>query len=195
MPQEDLENKVEAIICSFNCSEQNIQRCRKCNRPFCVMHASRFSPNFCQDCFKNVSIVEDKFSRTFDDYDVKNDKVVIRKESCTRWYIDGPDWPFLNLWIDNLSDDELRIIWNFHFFVMKTIEAENETRKIEKYRKLREAPVPRLMSQTIKTGKGLRKVTSQKTPETPEEMRKRLTKMNLPANVIDMMVAQMTKGA
>src|ERR1700687_3576695 len=83
------------IVCAFsNCSEQITVRCRKCNRPFCIMHANRFSPNFCKECFANLAVMEGKFVRTFEDYDTKNEKLVITKESCTKYQMDGPDWPF-----------------------------------------------------------------------------------------------------
>ena len=187
IPQETAVDQLQ--ICVFNCMEQQTQKCRKCNRNFCVMHASRFSPNFCQDCFKNISIVEDKFSRTFEDYDLKKDKLSIRRESCTRWYMDGPDWPFLNLWIDSLSDDELKIVWNFHFFVMKTIEVENETRKIEKARTLQSYPVSRITTTTT-----VKKVAKVQQPETPETIAAKLKKQGVPQNIIDMMIAAMPKS-
>lgn len=178
------------ITCAF-CTEQEFRKCRKCNRNFCIMHANRFSPNFCKECFANLSPIESKFTRTFEDYNTKTEQVVITKESCTRYYMDGPDWPFVGVWIDSLSDDELKGIWNFHFFIMKMIEAENENRKIKNAKRLRETPVPitaKIVTQTTK-----KTVTKQQ--DTPEELRKKLTKQGLPAAVIDMMVKAMTGGA
>jgi hypothetical protein len=189
MSEESVINNASSveITCAFDCTEQNVQRCRKCNRPFCIMHANRFSPNLCKECFTNLSVVEGKFQRTFEDYDAKSDKVTLTRETCTKYYMDGPDWPFLNAWIDTLTDDELRTIWNFHFFVMKTIESENETRKIEKYRKLREAPTPKLVS-TVKT---VKKTVAVQQPETADSIRAKLKKQGLPDAIIDQMVAVM----
>lgn len=187
----DLANLVAstpALQCSFSCSEQDPQKCRKCQRLYCPLHASRFSPNFCQECFKNLAIVEDKFSRVFEDYDTKNDKLLIRKEVRTRWFLDGPDWPFLNVWINDLTDDELRVLWVFHHYVMKTIELENETRRVEHVRKLRETHVPRSVSQTTKS-------TVQRTKtviiDTPETIRARLKKQGLPESIIEVMIKAM----
>ena len=131
--------------------------------------------------------MEGKFVRTFEDFDTKNDKLVITKESCTKYYMDGPDWPFLTAYIDTLSDDELKAVWNFHFFVMKLIESENETRKIERQRKIRETPLP----VRIITQKTITKVA--KAVDTKEDVIKRLQKQGLPQNVIDMMVSAMVK--
>jgi hypothetical protein len=177
------------IVCAFDCCEQEIRRCRKCNRPYCIMHTSRFSPNFCKECFSNLAVIESKFHRTFQDYDAKTDKLVVRKESCNKWFIDGPDWPFLELWIQELSDAELEILWNFHYFVMKFIEHENDTRKIEQNRTLRELPTPRLITQTV-----TKKVTRLVQPETPETMRVKWEKMGLDKDTIDMMLAAWTGG-
>src|SRR5260370_42362783 len=111
------------ITCAFNrCSEMDVHYCRKCERPYCIMHSNRFSPNFCKECFTNLACIESKFTRTFEDFDEKTDKLIITKQSCTKYYMDGPDWPFLTAWIDSLNDHELKTIWNFHFFVMKTIQ-------------------------------------------------------------------------
>lgn len=185
--QSDISVSSDTItICAFNCSEQDVKVCRKCNRAYCIMHANRFSPNFCKECFSNLALMEGKFTRTFEDYDEKLDKLVITKESCTKYYMDGPDWPFLTAWIDTLSDEELRSIWNFHFFVMKTIEAENETRKIEKYRKLREQPLPKAARLVTKSS-----TTKTTTPDTPESLRAKFKKLGLADVIIEQMIAAM----
>lgn len=176
----------EIITCSFNCSEQEVKRCRKCNRPYCILHTSRISPNFCKECFSQLEVIENKFSRTFDDYDVKKDQVILRKETCNRWYMDGPDWPFLNLWIDGLTDEELKMLWNFHYFIMKTIEHENDVRKIEKNRQLQSYKVPRLVSQTT-----TKKVAKVQTPETPEQLKTKWLKLGIPQATIDQMLQAM----
>lgn len=193
---EEIENKKEKEekevkiysninICKFNnCSEQNVKNCKKCGRAYCIMHANRYSPNFCKECFTNLSVVESKFLRTFEDFDTDTDKLIVTKESCTKYYMDGPDWPFINTWIDSLTDDELKSLWNFHFFIMKTIEAENETRKIQKYKKLREQPTPKLISQVTKK-------TVTKIADTEEDIRKKLKKQGLPDIIIEQMIKAM----
>jgi hypothetical protein len=169
-------------ICAFDCSEQNVKRCRKCNRPFCIMHSNHFSPNFCKDCFKELAIIEDKFKRTFDEIG-NNGQLRHRVEERTRYYLDGPDWPFLTPWIDSLSDDELKIMWVFHHYIMKLIETENDTRKIEKYRHLASTPVPKLVT-TTKT----RSVTKVTQTETPETLEAKWRKLGIDENTITVMI-------
>jgi hypothetical protein len=186
---ENNQNENRAITCSFSqCTDEHVTECRKCKRPFCVIHANRFTPNFCQECFKHLSAVEEKFSRVFDDYDTKTNTVTIKKTTNTRYYMDGIDWPFLGVWIRNLSEDELRIWWIFHFSVMKLIETENESRRVEKYRKLRDQSVG-LISKTQTTSKGTTKIT--KPVDTADDVRKKLRKQGIPENIIEMMVKTM----
>lgn len=185
----DLEILTESIVtCAFEqCTELDTVNCRKCQRPFCIMHSNKFSPNFCKECFSNLASLEDKFTRTFEDYDDKTDKLIITRESCTRYYMDGPDWPFLQMWIDSLDDSQLRAIWNFHFFVMKTIEAENEVRKIKKLKKLREHPVPKIP----RVSKMKSVVTKTVQIDTAEDLRKKFKKQGLPDAVVEQMIIAM----
>jgi|SRR5579859_229510 len=181
-----LADQVENIItCAFDrCSEMDVHNCKKCGRPYCIMHSNRFSPNFCKECFTNLACIESKFTRTFEDYDEETDKTIVTRESCTKFYMDGPDWPFLTAWIDSLSDSELRTIWNFHFFVMKTIEAENEVRKIKKAKKLREMPTPVSTKTTVKLTKTVQVTTA-------DDLRKKFKKQGLPDAIIDQMILAM----
>ena len=186
------------LTCSFvPCTEENVVRCRKCNRTFCVMHSNPFSPNFCKECFKNLAAIESKFERVFEDYDTKTGQVNIHKQTNTRYYMDGMDWPFIGLWIHKLDDDQLRAWWIFHFSVMKLIEMENETRKVERTRKRREDSTKfigtgQFVTSVHKTRTQTTKVM--KTPDTEDVLRAKLKKQGLADNIIDMMVAAMKKG-
>lgn len=175
------------VICAFDCTEQNVQKCRKCNRPFCIMHCNHFSPNFCKDCFKDLSIIADKFKRTFD-HIADNGQLYVKTEERVRYYLDGPDWPFVTPWIDSLSDDELKSLWVFHHYIMRLIEVENDTRRVENTRKLAQTIVPRLTTVT-KT----RSVTKINTPETPEQMKAKWLKMGIPQATVDIMLAALEK--
>lgn len=181
------ESKLQPLVtCSF-CTVEEIRNCRKCKRPFCTNHSHRFSPDFCQDCFKNLTVIADKFTRTTEEYDHQNDQVVTRRESCDRLRLDGPDYPFLTMWIDKLSDEELKSVYEFHYFVVKIIEHDNEVRKIGKQKKLRETP----LIQTIRTTET--KVRRETRPlDLGAELKKKFP--GLPQHVIDSMVAA-SKGA
>jgi hypothetical protein len=170
------------LICAFDCTEQNVHKCRKCDRPFCIMHANHISPNFCKDCFKDVHIIAEKFKRTFD-HIADNGQLYVKTEERTRYFLDGPDWPFVTPWIDSLSDDELKSLWVFHHYIMRLIELENDTRRVENTRKLGAIPIPRLVT-TTKT----RSVSKVVAPETPESMRAKWVKMGIPSATIDIML-------
>lgn len=177
----------QLIVCAFDCTEQNVKRCRKCNRSFCIMHCNHFSPNFCKDCFKDLSIVADKFKRTFD-YIGDNGQLFVHTEQRIRYYMDGMDWPFVTPWIDGLSDEELKIIWVFHHYIMRLIETENDTRNVERNRKLREHVVPKLITgTTTKT----RSVTKMAQPDTPETLKAKWLKQGLPLATVEIMLKAM----
>lgn len=192
MPEVVIENPIDLTIqtCSFQpCTEEHVTKCRKCQRVFCVIHANHFSPNFCQDCFKNLSAVEEKFNRVFEDYDTKTEIVTIRKDIRTRYYMDGMDWPFLGVWIKNLTDEELRSWWIFHFSVMKLIEVENETRRVTK-RNVQKQQTPHLISKMNVMSNGT-KVKVTKAPDTADQVRAKLRKTGIPENLIDQMISAM----
>lgn len=171
------------VICAFDCTDQDVKRCRKCNRPFCIIHCNHFSPNFCKECFKDLSIVAEKFKRTFD-YIGDNGQLYTKTEERTRYYLDGMDWPFVTPWINSLSDDEFKMMWVFHHCIMRLIEAENDTRNIQRARSLREHVVPKLVTQTV-----TKRVTKVQVPETPETLKTKWQKQGIPENVIVMMLA------
>jgi hypothetical protein len=177
------------LICAFNCTEQNVKNCRKCTRPFCIMHCNTFTPNFCKDCFKDLAVISDKFKRTFD-YIGDNGQLYIKTEERVRYYLDGMDWPFVTPWINSLSDDELRSLWVFHHYIMRLIETENDTRNVEKNRKLRESPVPRLISGATTTTRTI-KTTKPTQPETAESIRAKLKKSGISDMIIDNMIKAM----
>src|SRR5215475_6552816 len=77
--------------CIHNCENTDVKSCFKCKLPYCAIHAARFSPNFCKDCFKDLQVVLDKYTRVVEDYDPQQDKLTFRKESCNQIRIDGPD--------------------------------------------------------------------------------------------------------
>ncbi len=185
-----VENLEEIVICAFDCSEQNVKRCRKCNRPFCIMHCNIISPNFCKGCFKDLSIISEKFKRIFDHIS-KSGQLWHETQENTRFYMDGPDWPFVTPWIHTLSDTELKSLWVFHYSIMKLIESENETRRIEYNRKQREGQLStRLItkSSTSSTGTKTRVI---KVADTPDDLRKKWKKQGLPDATIEIMIKAM----
>ena len=151
-------------VCVFECSNEETKECLKCKRHFCIFHSNRISPNFCQDCFKQISLIKDKFERRVEDYDLATDTVTVRKESCDRIKLDGPDWVFYTAWIDTLNDDELQGVFEFHFFILKMIETQNEMRG-QKYKdKLKGIKFSVGMSVTTTTDKRTKREVKQEDP-------------------------------
>lgn len=133
--QEKAEQKIiekNLSLCEFDCSSAEVRECLKCHKRFCPLHTSRISLNFCKNCFNNLHLIIDKFERRTESYDEDTDTVVVKSESCKRMRWDGPGWLFTTLWVNQLTDDEFKTAWEFHYFVLKLIEQANESRNIKK---------------------------------------------------------------
>lgn len=125
-------------ICNYCATQDSLKECIRCGKLYCFMHSATFSPNFCQDCFKNFGAVWDKFIRTTTEYDPVSNSVYHLTKSSDRVRMDGPDYVFYTRWINKISDDDLEQVYEFHYFILKLIEHENEIRKIKHNRALQE---------------------------------------------------------
>lgn len=186
--QDVIQDSVQIIKCVFGCEEVKIRKCFKCGRPFCALHSAKFSPHFCQDCFKSLQVVLEKYTRIVEDYDDTTDTLTTKKETCDRIAIDGPDYIFYTTWINKLNDEELKSVFEFHYFIVKLIEHENETRVVKKRSSLSRRPkgIGLTPSQAI----AVTTETETKTKRTakPKDMRTELRKLGLPESVIETML-------
>lgn len=184
---------ISIVVCSW-CSSEEIKLCQKCNKPFCTLHCSRWSPMFCQECFGSngrLKLIQDKFTKSVKDYDVVNETLVTRKTECDRLRMDGEDWVWFTKWINQLSDEDLEIVFEFHYFVIRQIELANETRKINRRDKL--------VGRKVKLSSGITTTTETKTKKvkTQVDMGTMLRKQfpNLAQSIIDTMVEAAKKAA
>lgn len=189
---EQEQSSEKLLVCTW-CSAEDIRTCLKCNRHFCSLHSSSFSPAFCQECFKKLTLVIDKFTKVHEDYNPTTDAIVRKKEECDRLRLDGPDWVWFTKWVTKLTDDELAVVYEFHYFVLKIIETENEARKIERAHRIREK------SGVAKSVLSTEKTTEKKVRKTTKvvDLKSQFKKMFplLPEAAIDAMVAAAEKGA
>jgi hypothetical protein len=167
------------ITCKY-CLNEQIKLCLKCQSHFCSIHAASFSPNFCKDCFNNLTAVMSRFTRTTTEYDSVTDTVEKITSGCDRIQLDGPDWVFYSEWIANLNDEDLSTIYEFHYFVLKLIEHDNEVRKVKKRDKLAKQPTP--------IGVITTKTSSSRREAKPKDMQKELEKLGLATDVIRQML-------
>jgi hypothetical protein len=92
--------------------------------------------------------------------------------------LDGPDWIFYSTWIENLSEEDWLEIYQFHYFVIKMMEYENEVRKIKQARKVASAPLSVRVTKESKSKKIVE----------PVDMQAKLEKLGLPAATIKVML-------
>jgi hypothetical protein len=151
--------------CVF-CEDNNTRVCIKCHRYYCILHSSRISPQLCQDCFKQVSVTIEKYTRTNEDYDATTDSIVEHKTSCKQIRMDGPDYVWYSVAIQQSTDEELGGVLEFHKFMVSLIESLKTTREVVKNKLLREEgdKNPLLTKETTTRTKTKTKIKQQKSP-------------------------------
>lgn len=158
-------NGTQPVIstCVF-CEDDNTHKCIKCQRYYCILHTSRISPQLCQDCFVAVSVLIDEFTKVTEEYDEETDGVITHKSSCKRIRMDGPDYVWYAVAVQQATEQELGAILEFHKFMVSLVESLVTTKRVSKLDQLRnEKPV---LSTTTSTRTKQRKtVRQQKSPE------------------------------
>lgn len=155
------------ITCAFcvDGAESNpeVKACMKCTKPFCAEHASRISPNFCKDCFAELAVVIDKYTKVEEEYDEKSDSVVTHKQSCRRIRLDGPDFVWYSIAITLLTDEELKQVLEFHRYMVTLIESTSMIRTVKASQALAGQKQTRTITTSTTTEvKKTRKVKTQK---------------------------------
>src|SRR3990172_3943830 len=78
--------------------------CLKCSKNFCPIHASKLDIRYCSSCFSDVTVKDDTFTRTEEEYDEFKDKFYRRTEKCRSLSFNGLDWLFASQAINSLEE-------------------------------------------------------------------------------------------
>lgn len=123
---------IQAVGCAY-CEQTEVKTCLKCQKPFCTNHANKVCLNFCQDCFKDVTVLIDShFKRIDKDFNISLNAMVTHTSECKRITLDGPDYVWYTTAINLLTDEEFEVQYEFHRFIIKLFEHLAVVRKIEK---------------------------------------------------------------
>jgi hypothetical protein len=144
------EPAVQLTSCAY-CTNNNVKTCIKCQKVFCSEHASHISPQFCKDCFSQVTVLIDKYTRTTEEYDEINDSVETHKTSARRIRLDGPDYVWYSAAIQLLTDDEIVTQLQFHKFMVSLLEHLDTVRTVKKSQELAKQKVPLSVRTTTET--------------------------------------------
>lgn len=166
------------LTCKYCLSEQ-VRECLACKSRYCVLHAAKFSPNFCKECLSNLSSIMTSNFSTSAEYDLLDNELVLKSIESKRLRLDGPDWIFYSKWIENLNEDNWLEIYQFHYFILKRMEYENEVRKIKKAQRIASSPLSVKMTKKSETTKKVG----------PIDMQASLEKLNIPVHTIKAMLA------
>jgi hypothetical protein len=168
---------VQLVTCKF-CLNENVKICLKCKSNYCAIHAAKFSPNFCQECLSNLSVILNTISRTTTEYDLIDEVLYIKPGAVNKLQLDGPDWIFYSTWIENLSEEDWLAVYQFHYFIIKMMEYENEVRKVKQARRVASAPLAIRVTKETKTSKEAK----------PVDMQTSLEKLKIPIATIKLML-------
>lgn len=105
--------------------------CGKCGRAYCDAHTSKIDTKFCQECMSQVTVIEDTFKRSEEEYDEDKDQVVTHTQECKVIKFSGPDWVWNSRKIRTMTDDELKTVLEYHRGMVYSIEQEITTRKVQ----------------------------------------------------------------
>src|SRR5215831_5027059 len=148
------------LTCKY-CLNENIKLCLKCKSRYCSIHAAKFSPNFCKDCLTNLGVIIDTVNRTSTEYDMLDDSLITKVTQSKTLQLDGSDWVFYSKWIEDLREEDWLEIYQFHYFVIKMMEYENEVRKVKAARRIASAPLSVRVTKESKTKKEVSQVDMQ----------------------------------
>lgn len=165
-------------VCCKYCLSEQTKTCLMCQSRYCVLHAAKFSPNFCKDCLTNLSVIMDTISRTSTEYDMLDDQLVTNVIQSKTLQLDGPDWVFYSTWIENLREEDWLEIYQFHYFVLKYMEYQNEIRKVKRAKRIASAPLSVKMTKESK----ITKVAA------PVDMQTQFERMKIPEATIRAML-------
>jgi len=152
------------VFCTPGAEGTDIRICfnQTCGRAFCPEHSSKISPNCCKDCFQQLAVVIDKYTKIDEEYSEKNDCVISHKHSCKRIRLDGPDFVWYSIAISRLTDEELEHVLQFHRYMVSLLESTTTIRTVKKSNALAGFKMPRLATSTTTEIKKTRKVKQTK---------------------------------
>jgi len=166
------------LTCKF-CLNEQVRECLKCQSRYCVLHAAKFSPNFCKDCLSNLTAILEKIKHTSTEYDMFEDELVVKSVESKKLRIDGPDWIFYSTWIENLQEEDWLQIYQFHYFILKMMEHENELRKVKTAKRIASAPLSVKVTKESKSKKEVKQI----------DMQAYFEKIGIPAHQVKAMLA------
>ena len=119
--------KMTVATCWLCDTEENIvnTHCAKCKKAYCRTCASKLEPAFyCDDCYKDVEIIEQTYERVTTDFDLKKEELVRHKASCKQIMYKGIDWMFHQKFLCTMSEEEQRTTLQMYKAEVTLLESE-----------------------------------------------------------------------
>jgi hypothetical protein len=106
-------------------------KCLKCKTPFCEEHASPYSPRYCHNCLKQISVLIDKYVRELTVWNPRTEQWETERQACRRIRLDGPDYIWFTYHISQLTEEQLAQHIEFHKSIIQLIENEHHERIVK----------------------------------------------------------------
>lgn len=144
-----------AVLSPEECGKELSINCLRCDKPYCEKHVSKIDPRFCQECLKDVIIIQTnqlyngvEEMLVIDPHGERPDTVVKipYKTRYKQITLKGTDWLFAEIWIQSLSDTQLTVALQWHKAILTEIETAITEHKIKKARELALQPVPKVVA-------------------------------------------------
>jgi hypothetical protein len=109
-----------------------IIKCSKCNTIFCYHFASAIDPQYCTECFGDLTVTKEIVTKEYVHYNEETDEITSYKRRARATKISGEDWLFAQRRIENISDAELEAAIEYHRAILGLMIYEREVRRAAK---------------------------------------------------------------
>ena len=116
------------------CLEKNLieevflARCATCSLIFCTHFASNIDPQFCTECFSDITLHKEVITKTYQ-YENADGEVAEYKRKARLIRLEGLSWLFIQRKILDMSDEALELAIEYHREIMTGMVSEREQRK------------------------------------------------------------------
>lgn len=129
---------VSCHICGDTTDYKLNPSCKRCGKAYCINHTSKIDGLFCEQCMMAVSVEETTVQKVEEIYDEETDSLkTIKHKPATQYKPSGPDWTFATKKIAEISDEELKLQYQYHKAMVSLLEVELTTRLVKKQSGLR----------------------------------------------------------
>lgn len=129
---------VSCHICGDTTDYKLNPSCKRCGKAYCINHASKIDGLFCEQCMMAATVEETTVQKVEEVYDEETDSLrTVKHKPATQYKPSGPDWAFATKKIAELSEEELKLQYQYHKAMVSLLEVELTQKQVKKLTGLR----------------------------------------------------------